>query len=92
LTPAERSRSNAATTSIAPTTASSVPGTRGNRFRTRIVASVPSPIAVAVGFTRPSTIAAPMRAMSRSGPASSIEKPSSLGTWLISTVKAMPFM
>ena len=28
----------------------------------------------------------------RNGPSLSIEKPNSLGSWLISTVSAMPFM
>ena len=58
----------------------------------RITASVPAPMASAVQFVLPSRIASPIAHRLRSGPSLSIEKPNSLGSWLISTVSAMPFM
>ena len=69
-----------------------MPGTRLLFLRSRIVANVPAPIANAVQFVLPSSTDSAMAHMFRSGPSLSIEKPKSLGSWLISTVSAIPFM
>ncbi|SDH70454.1 hypothetical protein SAMN05216338_101274 [Bradyrhizobium sp. Rc2d] len=57
-----------------------------------MVASVPSPMASATQFVRPSTTALPIAHRLRKGPSLSIEKPKSFGSWLINTVNAIPFM
>jgi hypothetical protein len=69
-----------------------VPGIRSKRLSSRIAASVPVPTANAVQLAWPPSTELVISARSRSGPAPSIEKPNSLGSWLISTVSAMPFM
>ena len=58
----------------------------------RIAASVPAPTANDVQFTFPPRTPSAMRNRSRNGPASSMENPRSFGSWLITTVSAMPFM
>ena len=80
------------TIAVAPTTATSVPEKRVLFLSSRITANVPAPIANAVQFAFPSKMSLPMVHNSRKGPASSTEKPKNLGTWLISTVSAIPFM
>ncbi len=57
-----------------------------------ITASVPAPMANAVQLVAPFSTASPICHRSSSGPSLSIEIPNSLGSWLISTVNAMPFM
>ena len=69
-----------------------MPGTRLLFLSSRITANVPAPIANAVQFVFPSRIASAMAHRFRNGPSPSIEKPKSLGNWLISTVSAIPFM
>ena len=61
-------------------------------FNSRITANVPKPMANAVQLVRPPRTAAAMSHTSLSGPLFSMEKPRSFGTWLISTVSAIPFM
>ena len=77
---------------VAPTTAIRMPGTRLLPLSSRITASVPAPTTKAAQFVLPSMIAPAMAHRSRNGPVPSIENPKSLGSWLISTVNAMPFM
>ena len=69
-----------------------MPGTRLLPLSSRITASVPAPTMNAVQLVFPSSTAVAMAHRSLSGPSLSIEKPNSLGSWLISTVSAMPFM
>jgi len=45
-----------------------------------------------IQFALPPRIACTMAQSFRNGPSPSIEKPNNLGSWLISTVSAMPFM
>ena len=88
-----RPRSSTPTASVAPTTAISTPGTRWRPLSTRITASVPAPMASDASSSAPSSDAPADRPQARRpGPSPSIEKPNSLGSWLISTVSAMPFM
>jgi hypothetical protein len=91
-TSARAPKSSAPTIAVAPTTAISTPGRRLLFFSSRITANVPAPIANAVQFVFPPRIASAISQRSRKGPCPSIEKPNSLGNWLISTVSAMPFM
>ena len=69
-----------------------MPGTRLLLLSSRITASVPPPTANAAQFVAPPRIPSPIRHRLRRGPSLSIEKPNSFGSWLISTVSAMPFM
>ena len=92
FTPAVCSRPNAPTTIVAPTTAINRPGIRLKGFSRRIATSVPAPTANAIQLALPSSSASVIRTRSRSGPVPSIEKPNSFGSWLISTVSAIPFM
>jgi hypothetical protein len=69
-----------------------MPGTRGKRLSARIATRVAPPTASDTRLVLPSTIPRAIAHMSRSGPVDSIEKPSSFGVWLSSTVSAMPFM
>ena len=69
-----------------------MPGTRLLLLSSRITASVPAPTANAVQFVFPPRIASAIAQRFLSGPSLSIEKPKSLGSWLISTVSAIPFM
>ena len=80
------------TATVAATTAIRMPGMRLKRLSGRITASVPAPTTNAVQLAPPPTTEVAIRQRSRSGPALSIETPNSLGSWLISTVSAMPFM
>ena len=57
-----------------------------------MTASVPAPTRNATQFVLPSTIDPAMAHESLSTPRLSIEKPNSLGNWLINTVSAIPFM
>ena len=57
-----------------------------------MTARVPAPTMNAVQLVLPSITAVAMAHKSLSGPSLSIEKPNSLGSWLINTVSAMPFM
>jgi hypothetical protein len=57
-----------------------------------MVTSVPAPIANVTQLTSPPSTASAIRTTSRSGPLLSIEKPNSLESWLMRTVRAMPFM
>ena len=77
---------------MAATTAISMPGTRGQRFRSRISASVPAPIASATTFVLPATTFSTIPDTCRNGPSALTEKPRSFGIWLSITVSAMPFM
>jgi hypothetical protein len=70
----------------------SIPGIRLLLLRSKITARLPAPIASATQFVLPSTTASAIAHRLRSGPSLSIEKPKSLGSWLIRTVNAMPFM
>ena len=58
----------------------------------QIVASVAAPTRNVVQLALPSSTASPIAHRLRSGPSVSIEKPNSLGSWLINTVSAIPFM
>jgi len=69
-----------------------MPGSRGQRLRSRISASVAPPIANATRLVRPASTCSTMASTWRSGPSASTLKPSSLGIWLSITVSAMPFM
>ncbi|MCY1180451.1 hypothetical protein D9M73_208950 [compost metagenome] len=80
------------TASVAMTTAIRMPGTRSKRFRARISARLPAPTAKLYQLVCPARMALPSVTISRSGPASSIGMANSLGNWLTSTVRAMPFM
>ena len=91
-TPALAERSNTLTTRVAPITAINTPGSRLLPLSSRIVASVATPRRNAVQFVRPVHTASPIAQRLRNGPSASTEKPNSLGSWLISTVSAMPFM
>ncbi|MNC55258.1 hypothetical protein D3C75_1047790 [compost metagenome] len=86
------SRLRPPTTRVAATTAMRMPGTRSKRASSRMSASVPMPMAKAIQLACPASRAWLRARMSRSGPLLSMEMPNSLGVWLISTVKAMPFM
>jgi hypothetical protein len=77
---------------VAPITATRMPGTRLVFLRSKITASEPAPTAKAVQFALPPRIASAIAHRFRSGPSFSMEKPKSLGSWLISTVSAIPFM
>ena len=68
-----------------PTTAISIPGTRLLFFSERITANVPAPTANAIQLAFPFKIACAIAHSSLNGPSPSIEKPKSLGSWLIST-------
>jgi hypothetical protein len=61
-------------------------------LKTTIVAMTPAPIRSDARFARPSATSRTTRPRSRKGPPVSIDTPSSLGSWLISTVSAIPFM
>ncbi|MNO87869.1 hypothetical protein D3C76_793020 [compost metagenome] len=69
-----------------------MPGIRGLRLSSRITASVAAPTEKVVQLVLPSISAVRVAQTLRSGPSASIEKPKSLGNWLINTVRAIPFM
>ena len=83
---------NKPTIAVAPSTAINIPGTRGLFFSARMAANVPAPTANAIQLAFPFKIACTIAHSSRNGPSPSIEKPKSLGSWLIRTVSAIPFM
>ena len=85
-------RSKMLTITVAPITAISTPGSSLLPFSSRMTTSTPTPMASEVQLILPSQIAVPISSRLRNGPSPSMEKPSSLGSWLISTVRAMPFM
>ena len=91
-TPARVARSRTPTATVAPTTAIRMPGSRGHRLCSRITASVSPPTMKVVQLICPSISAEAMAPMFLNGPSDSMEKPNSLGNWLINTVSAMPFM
>ena len=85
-------KSSVPTIAVAPTTAISIPGMRFLSLRRKITANVPAPTANAVQFALPPRTASAMAQSFLNGPSPSIEKPNSLGSWLITTVSAIPFM
>ena len=85
-------KSKMLTTTVAPTTAISTPGSSLLPFSSRMTASTPTPIPREVQLILPTQIDVPISSRARNGPSASTEKPSSLGNWLISTTRAMPFM
>jgi hypothetical protein len=91
-TPARASRSKAPTTSVAATTAIRIAGMRGRRCSSRMASKVPAPMANATVWTLPARTPFAVAHTCSSGPSACTEKPSSFGTWLRITVKAIPFM
>ena len=91
-TPARVARSSVATAIVATMTAIKTAGRRLLFLRRRIIAKVEEPTAKAVQFAFPLAMPSPIAQRSRNGPAPSIDKPNSLGNWLINTVSAMPFI
>ena len=88
--PAVAPRSNSADTVVASTTAMSTPGHFGRQRRTpRISARQATPMAMAAGLPRPSTKPRTISHRRGSEPFTVVEKPISLGNWLIITVSAM---
>ena len=69
-----------------------MPGTRGQRFSSRMSASVPAPIASATTFVLPREHPLDDSPCLAQRALRGTEKPKSFGTWLSSTVSAMPFM
>jgi hypothetical protein len=69
-----------------------VPGKRLLLLRSRIVVRVAAPTVNAIQLALPCSTAALIANRLRNGPSAMIEKPNSLGSWLINTVGAMPFM
>jgi hypothetical protein len=80
------------TTIVAPTTAIRMPGMRLLPLSSRITARVPAPTVNVIQLAMPFRIEAAMAHKSATGPTPSILNPNSLGSWLINTVSAMPFM
>lgn len=91
-TPARVDRSSTVTARVAPATAISTPGRRGLRRSTSITASAPTPSASAAVFVRPASTPCTKARAPPTTPSPSTEKPNSGGSWLTSTVRAMPFM
>ena len=77
---------------VATATARRIPGILGQRFDRRITTKVPAPMEKAVQFASPLIRASAILHKSCSGPVLSIETWSSLGSWLMITVSAMPFI
>jgi hypothetical protein len=74
-------------------TATSTPGTLGrHRLQARITARQATPMISAVRLVSPSATPPTKARASGITPSASTEKPKSLGSWLSSTVSAMPFM
>ena len=86
------SRPSVATRTVAPITAISTPGKRLLRLSSRMSARVPPPTSSVVGLVLPASRPWKNAQSLCSGSSALTEKPKSLGSWLISTVKAMPFM
>ena len=72
--------------------AMSMPGTRGQRFSSRISASEAAPMPKAAALSRPSHSARAKASACAGGPSPAMEMPHSLGSWLTMTASAMPFM
>ena len=82
---------NAATTTMAPMTAMSTPGTRLCRARgTMMTTRLARPITRAVRSTSPSRMPCTVRRTSWTRESPSMEKPSSFGIWPTNTTSAMP--
>ncbi len=92
FTPAVAARSKTPTAIVAAATAIRMAEMRRKRLRTRITAKVPALIMNVVQLASPPSTSRAIRQTSRNGPALSIEMPNIFGSWLISTVSAMPFM
>ncbi|MNE57484.1 hypothetical protein D3C80_1524510 [compost metagenome] len=92
MTPARAARSSTSTAIVAPATAIRMPGMRLWPLSSRITTRVPAPTMNAVQLVLPSISALAMAHRFRSGPSASMEKPKNFGNWLISTVRAIPFM
>ena len=69
-----------------------MPGRRLLPLSNKIAAKVATPTMKVVQLALPSNTAWPIAYRFRSGPPDSIEKPNSLGSWLINTVSAIPFI
>ena len=91
-TPARAARSNPPTASVAPPPRSEWPGTRGRRLQQqdRRERARTDDERRDVGLSLEHAVA--MAQICRSGPSAVTEKPKSFGSWLRSTVSAMPFM
>ncbi len=86
-------RSNTATTTVAPTTHTSTPGTRfAHRLQARITAIPARPMARAVRLVSPSATPSTKARVPSMTPSASTENPNSLGSWLTITTSAIPFM
>ena len=92
LTPCCRCRSKSATALVAAMMAISMPGTRGQRFSSRISASEPAPTPKAAPLKRPLHSACTKATACAGGPSPEMEMPHNLGSWLTMTANAMPFM
>jgi len=91
-TPARLPRSSTVTIRVASITAASTTGTRRQRLRTMITSSVPTPSARLTQLARPPSTPSPISRSLCSRPVAPMENPKSLGSWLTSTVSAMPFI
>ena len=86
-------RPNTPTATVAPTTATSTPGILGrHRLNARITTRQATPMISAAVFVSPSTTPRTKARASGITPSASMEKPKSFGSWLSSTVSAIPFM
>ena len=79
-TPEREPRSKAATTRVAPTTATRTAGTRGQRLRSRINTSVPAPMASVTPCVSPASTARTKAQVRRIGPSAEMEKPNNFGS------------
>ena len=85
------SRSKATTIKMAPITATRTPGMAGSQRRQpRMTAMQPRPMTSAVGSASPSATPRPQARSSGQKPSASMEKPNSFGSWLTTTMMAMP--
>ncbi|MNE33597.1 hypothetical protein D3C80_1272790 [compost metagenome] len=80
------------TASVASTTAMRMPGRRLNGLSSRISAKLAPPTMKLGQCPWPASKAWIRFQISRSGPWLSTDRPNSFGSWLINTVRAMPFM
>jgi hypothetical protein len=80
------------TRTVAATTAIKMPGMRSLRLNSRMIASVPTPMPSVTQFVFPVSTPWMNAHDSWSRPSAWCENPNSFGSWLISTVGAMPFM
>ena len=79
-TPAAPYAPETATTTVAATTATRMPGTRGKRLSSKITASVPPPIANVMTCVLPESAWRPISTICRPGPSAFTEKPSNFGS------------